>query len=91
MSVLLIPRRKSHATVSLRIMEGAAKRSVEGEATETRETRKKAKVDYNEDRIAVAKKQVRNSCDAVSLFGSFRNGTFVWNSFATNESLNSQC
>jgi hypothetical protein len=40
-------------------MEGAAKRSVEGEATETRETRKKAKVDYNEDRIAVAKKQVR--------------------------------
>jgi hypothetical protein len=42
-----------------RIMEGAAKRTSEGEATEARETRKKAKVDYNEDRIAAAKKQVR--------------------------------
>jgi hypothetical protein len=39
-------------------MEGAAKRTSEGEATEARETRKKAKVDYNEDRIAAAKKQV---------------------------------
>ena len=43
----------------VRIMEGAAKRTAEGEATEARETRKKAKVDYNEDRIAAAaKKQV---------------------------------
>ncbi len=31
-----------------------------------------------------------SSCDAVSLFGSFRNGIFSWNIFATNESLNSQ-
>jgi hypothetical protein len=42
-------------------MEGAAKRAAnDGEAaSEGRETRKKAKVDYNEDRIAAAaKKQV---------------------------------
>ena len=49
-------------------MEGAAKRGVEGEATETRETRKKAKVDYNEDRIAVPKKQVSNICSYFWIF-----------------------
>ena len=42
-------------------MEGGSKRSAEGDgAQDIRETRKKAKVDYNEEKMSSAKKEVRS-------------------------------
>ena len=66
-------------------MEGGAKRGAEGEGSnEGRETRKKVKVDYNEEKVvaaaaAAAKKEVKEVSLAHSILSSFFTSHYMEN------------